>query len=1208
MASTSRIGSSRFYRNNGEFSQVMDFFRKKGIQFSKNQTVFSTNISDLEEVIKVCEKYGISYENGDLIFNKSAKDIIALVETCREFAIDYSKRSDVFFRTASEIRDLISASYEIGLNISDIDFSITGNELRRRNDVCQKYGIPYSSYIESRTNGDLVEIDGTRYLMAFDGETLISVYDATIKVEIPSFVKYISSKAFSKCNDVKEVIVPASVKDLGHSVFKGCNNLSSVTFLGELEELKKEMFENTSLSKIEWPKGLKIIGDMVFKNTLFGEKNGENYTIPDTVEEIGASAFENCPNLTSFSGSRTLKRVKENALKGCDNLLGIFLYDSCEEFDSNLFAGDNFQLFFFGDWMIPIYPSYKNRKLGFKNAEELAFNFYDFFEEEINILGHRKEGFYPKFVDYDLIDGEIEGADMILGEVVSLTKRDFAYSKIFKDFDYDTFASNVIWLTADMSLGIGIEDVAKIIVDENYGLLSTMIDEVYHNFNYLVKQDIVPYSVLKELYFGDAVGNTPEEMLKDYFKKHRSFPELFSTLLVKGNDTNLLELRDRLVYVATMQLLDGHYSEENYDKAMAMLKRTLFSNIISEDKKAMHSINDGVYDVLEDKYPEMMGMMIPFYNKISGINKKWFNELFKEMKKGGVGTAFYDFYNSLTTIRCWNKISNEKMRATLLKNEIIGRLLYADIVLTMDGEKVPLKKHYDRYIEKKKEQLKTGNTIPIAELLKFSTFIGNKNFRNIYAIRTMLKIDPYSFDALRKEYDLRNEMTAKDVEAVNAKFAKTQGYVFSTEDFNRYKSLRNDSEFSGENVITSYIEYISNGIGLAKIPSEDKSGYLSNIRSMTKCYISEQSSDDLFKICRSLDLYLRSSNELYRGTDESELIAKAVFDKESNINNDARIMYCLYNLNRLAHNAFELNCKSAMRNKFRLALNDEISFDKMKNVFGAYNRLYSVGLDTECVDLLLDKNRIIYEDILGEDKLSDSDAARLLNRFRVNDVRKKIISEEEIEGIRSDLLIIESLNPEERKLIDVSILEQSIFFECKTLFSEEIMKRLVMDISDDIKSVMHADIDVKRKFYAEHGFIAEIQEDNMGNEVLVCLCESFNEPFSVHLKDLPEDISEQFRKSSKEKTIAHCGLNGKNISLRDDDFEEDLKVVSSDNNFVGFRGNISNLVQAIKSNYDNYDVPAKSIRVGLSSSEINDMFNDTTTKSTLMIGTCEVKK
>ena len=140
------------------------------------------------------------------------------------------------------------------------------------------------------------------------------------------------------------------------------------------------------------------------------------------------------------------------------------------------------------------------------------------------------------------------------------------------------------------------------------------------------------------------------------------------------------------------------------------------------------------------------------------------------------------------------------------------------------------------------------------------------------------------------------------------------------------------------------------------------------------------------------------------------------------------------------------------------------------------------------------------------------------------------------------------------------------------------MNKLTKNIANKFENIMFADIKTKQQFYTENGFIAEVQYDESGNLVLACISEQFNEPFSVHLKDLDESTKQRFINNIKPPTISHVKLHGKGLTLRDDSYDNFMNIYSSSDNFIGFNNSYEMLGQAMRSNYDMYDIPAKILR------------------------------
>lgn len=121
----------------------------------------------------------------------------------------------------------------------------------------------------------------------------------------------------------------------------------------------------------------------------------------------------------------------------------------------------------------------------------------------------------------------------------------------------------------------------------------------------------------------------------------------------------------------------------------------------------------------------------------------------------------------------------------------------------------------------------------------------------------MLKIDPYSFDALRVAPNEMSNLNKNDLQVRFADVAKTHGYLFDNEEVDIYTGLRNIAEFESGKKIKNYADFVNNSVGLAKIPNEDKERYLMRIKKMARAYVESQDEKDLFSMCGSFKRFTR---------------------------------------------------------------------------------------------------------------------------------------------------------------------------------------------------------------------------------------------------------------------------------------------------------------------------------------------------------------
>ena len=126
-----------------------------------------------------------------------------------------------------------------------------------------------------------------------DGE-IKNAYECVTSVDISNGVTGIADRAFSYCENLKEITLPTGVVSIGDQAFSYCTNLTSITL----------------------PTGVISIGDSAFYNCT----NLKEITLPVGVESIGDSAFYSCKKLTSITIPQSVKSIGDYVFGGCTNL------------------------------------------------------------------------------------------------------------------------------------------------------------------------------------------------------------------------------------------------------------------------------------------------------------------------------------------------------------------------------------------------------------------------------------------------------------------------------------------------------------------------------------------------------------------------------------------------------------------------------------------------------------------------------------------------------------------------------------------------------------------------------------------------------------------------------------------------------------------------------------------------------------------------
>ncbi|MBR3148828.1 MAG: leucine-rich repeat protein, partial [Eubacterium sp.] len=165
---------------------------------------------------------------------------------------------------------------------------------------------------------EIESIDLPEGLIYF-GESAFAYCNQLKSLSIPKNVKYISDNLCARCENLTSVSIPEGVLSIGDSFF-GCTSLKeitipdSVTFIGSFSG-------DTSLTKVNFGKGLKVIDDYAFN----GCTALKNLSLPNGLRYIGDNAFIGCSSLTSVTIPETVENIGAFSFKGCTALDNIVI-------------------------------------------------------------------------------------------------------------------------------------------------------------------------------------------------------------------------------------------------------------------------------------------------------------------------------------------------------------------------------------------------------------------------------------------------------------------------------------------------------------------------------------------------------------------------------------------------------------------------------------------------------------------------------------------------------------------------------------------------------------------------------------------------------------------------------------------------------------------------------------------------------------------
>ncbi len=126
-------------------------------------------------------------------------------------------------------------------------------------------------------------------------------------LSLGSSVKTIGKKAFAYCKELGSVDIPASVETIGNDAFNQCGSLTAFTVAPGNPDFSAEggvLYDKSGKTLLIYPPG----------------KTDTSFSIPASVETIGAYAFNQCDNLESVTVGGFVENIMEGAFAYCENL------------------------------------------------------------------------------------------------------------------------------------------------------------------------------------------------------------------------------------------------------------------------------------------------------------------------------------------------------------------------------------------------------------------------------------------------------------------------------------------------------------------------------------------------------------------------------------------------------------------------------------------------------------------------------------------------------------------------------------------------------------------------------------------------------------------------------------------------------------------------------------------------------------------------
>ncbi|MBR0323907.1 MAG: leucine-rich repeat domain-containing protein [Bacteroidales bacterium] len=164
-------------------------------------------------------------------------------------------------------------------------------------------------------------------------------------IEIPNSVTKIDYSAFQDCNGLTSVVIPNSVTEIGDSAFDGCWKLTSIEIPDSVTKIGRCAFAYCEgLTNIKVADGNPVYDSRGGCNAIIETESNkllfgcQSTVIPDSVTEIGKSAFHGRTVLTSIEIPDSVTEIGDCAFQGCTRLTSVEISDSVTEIGCYAFA------------------------------------------------------------------------------------------------------------------------------------------------------------------------------------------------------------------------------------------------------------------------------------------------------------------------------------------------------------------------------------------------------------------------------------------------------------------------------------------------------------------------------------------------------------------------------------------------------------------------------------------------------------------------------------------------------------------------------------------------------------------------------------------------------------------------------------------------------------------------------------------------------